>query len=135
MDLDAARSYLAEHSHAVMVTRRADGGLQSSPVAVTVDGDGRAIVSTRTGSAKERNLRRDPRAVLCVFPDGFYGPWVHVEGAAEVVRLPAALPLLEDYYRRVAGEHPDWEDYRRAMRAEERVLVRIALDHAAGVTG
>lgn len=135
MDLDAARSYLAEHAHAVMVTRRGDGGLQSSPVVVTVDGEGRAIVSTRTGSAKERNLSRDPRAVLCVFPDEFYGPWVHVEGSAEVVRLPAALSMLEDYYRRVAGEHPDWEDYRRAMRAEERVLVRIALDRAAGVTG
>ena len=52
-----------------------------------------------------------------------------------MVGLPAALPLLEDYYRRVAGEHPDWEDYRRAMLAEQRVLVRIALDHAAGVTG
>ena len=135
MDLDAALGYLATHSHAVLVTRRADGGLQSSPVLTTVDAQGRAVVSTRTGSAKERNLTRDPRAALCVFPDGFYGPWVHIDGDAEVVRLPDALPLLEDYYRRVAGEHADWADYRRAMVAEDRVLVRIVLEHAAGVTG
>lgn len=132
MDTAAALDFLRQHHRAVLVTRRADGGLQTSPVAAAVDDAERVVVSTRAPSAKARNLARDPRAALCVVTDGWYGPWVHVEGTAEIVRLPAALPLLEDYYRRVAGEHPDWEDYRRAMRAEERVLLRIAPTRAAG---
>jgi len=65
--------------------------------------------------------------------DAWFGSWVQVEGTAEVIDGPAALPLLEDYYRRVAGEHPDWEDYRAAMVAEERVLLRITLERVAGV--
>lgn len=132
MDLDTARDFLRTSHRAVLVTRRNDGGLQTSPVAVAVDGTGLAIVSTRAPSAKARNLARDPRATLCVVSDGWWGPWVQVEGATEVVRQPDALPLLEDYYRRVAGEHPDWADYRRAMVEEQRVLLRITLERAAG---
>ena len=132
MDLDTARDFLRTSHRAVLVTRRNDGGLQTSPVAVAVDDEGRAIVSTRAPSAKARNLDRDPRATLCVVSDGWWGPWVHVEGATEVVRQPDALPLLEDYYRRVAGEHPDWADYRRAMVEEQRVLLRITLQRVAG---
>src|SRR5262249_11755249 len=75
-------------------------------------------------------LRRDPRASLCVFDDGFFGPWVQIDGTAEVVSLPDAMELLVDYYRRVAGEHPDWADYRRAMERERRVLVRISIESA-----
>jgi len=132
VDLDAARGFLRTSHRAVLVTCRADGGLQTSPVAAAVDDAGRVVVSTRAASAKARNLRRDRRATLCCVSDAWWGPWVHVEGTAEVVDGPEALPLLEDYYRRVSGEHPDWEDYRRAMVAEERVLVRVTLVRAAG---
>lgn len=101
-----------------------------SPVAAGVDDDGRIIVSSRETAFKVKNLRRDPRAWLCVFPDAFYGRWVQVEGRVEVVSLPEALPLLEDYYRQVSGEHPDWDDYRAAMVREQRVLLRIDLERA-----
>jgi PPOX class probable F420-dependent enzyme len=131
--LDAARRFLADHHRAVLITRRADGGLQSSPVAATTDGAGRALVSTREGLAKERNVARDARVSLCVVSDEWWGPWVHVDGTAEVVRQPEALDLLEDYYRRTAGEHPDWAEYRRAMVTEGRVVLRITLDRATSV--
>jgi PPOX class probable F420-dependent enzyme len=101
-----------------------------SPVTVGVDAEGRALVSSREAAYKTRNLRRDARASLCVFTDGFYGPWVHIDGTAEVVSLPAAMELLVDYYRRIAGEHPDWNDYRQAMEREQRVLIRITIDSA-----
>jgi len=94
-----------------------------------VNDDGRALVSTRESAAKVRNLRRDPRSRLCVLPDGFFGRWVQVEGRAEIVSLPEAMDGL-DYYRRVAGEHENWDDYRAAMRRERRVLLRITLDRA-----
>ncbi len=127
MDLDEARAYVREHSHAVLSTVRRDGTPQMSPVGATVDDAGRVVVSSRETAYKTRNVRRDPRAWLCVFPDAFYGPWVQVEGSVEVLSLPDALEPLVDYYRRIAGEHDDWDDYRRAMVAEQRCLLRITL--------
>ena len=130
MDLAQARQFLSEHHHAVLATRRRDGRLQLSPVTVGLDGAGRAMVSSRDTAYKTRNLRRDSHASLCVFVDGFFGPWVQVDGTAEVVSLPEAMDLLVDYYRRIAGEHPDWADYRRAMQRERRVLIRITIEDA-----
>ena len=127
MDLDEARAHVRQHSHAVLSTVRRDGTPQMSPVGATVDDAGRVVVSSRETAYKTRNVRRDPRAWLCVFPDEFYGPWVQVEGSVEVLSLPDALEPLVDYYRRIAGEHDDWEDYRRAMLAEQRCLLRITL--------
>lgn len=130
MELATAQQFLSTHRRAVLSTWRRDGRPQLSPVSVGVDAAGRAIVSTRETAYKTRNLRRDPRASLCVFDDGFFGPWVQIDGTAEVVSLPDAMELLVDYYRRVAGEHPDWADYRRAMERERRVLLRISIDSA-----
>jgi PPOX class probable F420-dependent enzyme len=130
MELTAARTFLSEHHRAVLVTRRRDGRPQLSPVTVGVDAAGRVLVSSRETAYKTHNLRRDPHASLCVFTDGFFGPWVQVDGTAEVVSLPAAMDLLVDYYRRVAGEHPDWADYRQAMERDRRVLIRITMESA-----
>ncbi len=133
MDLDEARQLLQTSHHAVLATRRTDGRPQLSPVAVGVDDEGRLIISTRETAMKTHNLRRDPHASVCVFADSFYGPWAQVDGTAEVVALPDALEGLVDYYRRVAGEHPDWDEYRAAMARERRVLVRIRIE-AVGPT-
>ncbi len=130
MELATAQQFLATHRRAVLATRRRDGRPQLSPVSVGIDAAGRAIISSRETAYKTRNLRRDPRASLCVFDDGFFGPWVQIDGTAEVLSLPGAMDLLVDYYRRVAGEHPDWADYRRAMERERRVLLRISIESA-----
>lgn len=115
---------------AVLATNRSDGLPQLSPVVVGVADDGRVLISTRETAMKTKNLARDPRASLCVMNDGFFGEWVQAEGIAEIVRLPAAMELLVDYYRRVSGEHPDWDDYRNAMRRDLRVIVAITLTRA-----
>lgn len=130
MDLNEARQFLATHDCAVLTTRRRDGSLQMSPVTVGVDGEGRAILSSRSAAYKTRHLRRDPRASLCVFTEQFYGPWIQIDGTAEVLDLPEAMEPLVDYYRRLSGEHPDWEDYRRAMVQDQRVLIRITIARA-----
>jgi len=127
MELSTAREFLRAHHRAVLATSRADGRPQLSPVAATVDDEGRVLISTREAAIKTRNLRRDPRASLCVLNDGFFGEWIQAEGTAELIRLPEALGLLEDYYRRVSGEHHDWDDYRAAMVRERRLVVRITL--------
>jgi PPOX class probable F420-dependent enzyme len=130
MDLDEAREVVREQHRAVLATIRNDGSPQLSPVLVAVDDDGHALVSTRETAMKVRNLRRDPRLWLCVLPDGFFGRWVQLEGRAEIVSLPDAMDGLVDYYRRTAGEHDDWDDYRAAMRREQRVLLRVTLTRA-----
>ena len=130
MDLGHAREHLRANHHAVMSTIRRDGRPQLSPVVCGMDAEGFAVVSTRETAYKTRNLRRDPRVSLCVLPDGFFGEWVQVDGMATVVDLPEAMDGLVDYYRLVAGEHPDWDDYRNAMEREGRVLVRIELTRA-----
>ncbi len=126
---------MRSNHHAVLATLRADGRPQMTPVGAGVDAEGRVIVSTPETTAKARNLRRDPRVSLCAISDQFYGGWVQVEGTAEIVERPAAVELLVDYYRRLSGEHPDWDEYRAAMVDERRVLVRFAIDRATGLVG
>ena len=130
MNLDEARQFLRENHRAVLSTFRADGRPQLSPVAVGVDAQGRAVVSSREPAFKVKNLRRDPRASLCVVSDNWYGPWLQVDGTATIVSLPEAMEPLVDYYRGLAGEHADWDDYRAAMERDRRVIVRIELERA-----
>lgn len=130
MDLAAARAVLAEQHRAVLTTLRADGTPQMSPVLAVLDDQGRAVVSTRETAVKVRNLRRTPRAWLCVLPDDFFGRWIQVGGPARIVPLPEAMEGLVDYYRRISGEHQNWDDYRAAMQRERRVLVQIELTSA-----
>jgi PPOX class probable F420-dependent enzyme len=130
LDLDEARAFLAGNHRAVMSTRRRDGSPQMSTVLVGLDGDGRAVVSTRETAMKTLNVRRDPRVWLCVMNDAFFGRWIQVGGTAEVLSLPEAMEPLVDYYRGISGEHPDWDDYRRAMEGDRRVLIRVTLTAA-----
>lgn len=130
MDIGRATSFLSSHPRAVLATTRSDGRPQLSPIVVAVDDDGRVLISTRETAIKARNLAKDPRAALCAISDTFFGEWVQVEGDAEIIHLPEALPILEDYYRRISGEHPDWDEYRAAMYRDKRLIVRIAIDRA-----
>jgi PPOX class probable F420-dependent enzyme len=130
MDSEEARRFIRDHHHAVMVTRRADGSPQLSPVVCGLDDEGAVVVSTRETAIKTSNLRRDPAVSLCVMSDGFYGEWVQIDGDATVVSLPEAMEGLVAYYRALSGEHPDWDDYRAAMERDRRVLVRITITRA-----
>ena len=130
MELDEARDFLRSNHRCVLHTHRASGGPQLSPVVVGVDAEGCAVISTREPSMKVTNLRRDPRAALCAFTDGFFGPWVRADGRVEIVTLPEAMDGLVELYRQVAGEHDDWDEFRTAMADEQRVLLRLHLEDA-----
>jgi PPOX class probable F420-dependent enzyme len=130
MDLEEARKFLTEHHRAVLATYRQDGSPQLSPIMTDVDPQGMAVISSRETAMKTLNLRRDPRASLCALSDEFFGQWIQVDGRAEIVSLPEAMDGLIDYYRRLSGEHPDWDEYRAAMEKEKRVLIRINLERA-----
>jgi PPOX class probable F420-dependent enzyme len=131
MELDAARDIVRTQHRAVLATMRRDGSPQLSPVTAGVDGAGHVVVSSRETAYKVKNLRRDPRIWLCVLPDTFYGgKWIQVAGTAEIIPLPEAMEGLVDYYRRISGEHPDWDDYRAAMIADQRCLIQVTLTAA-----
>jgi PPOX class probable F420-dependent enzyme len=109
----------------VLTTFRADGSLQSSPVTGGVDGQGRVVIASYPQRAKSLNIRRNAKASVIVLSDEFNGAYVQLDGDAEVIVAPEAVELLVDYYRVIAGEHPDWQDYRRAMLDQGKCLIRV----------
>jgi PPOX class probable F420-dependent enzyme len=125
VDLDGLLEFVRPRHRVILVTRRAGGDPQLSPVSAGVDGAGRIVVSSYPERAKVVNLRRNHDASALVLSDEWNGPWVQVDGTAEVLDLPDALEPLCDYYRSISGEHPDWDDYRAAMQRQGKVLIRI----------
>ncbi|MBV8718522.1 MAG: PPOX class F420-dependent oxidoreductase [Chloroflexi bacterium] len=128
--VDHVRLFIRSHHRGVLATLRRDGRPQISPVLVGCDDDGTLIISTRERALKTANIRRTGWASVCVFEDAFVGQWVQAEGAATVESLPEAMDNLVRYYRLLAGEHPNWNEYRDAMQRERRVLLRIRVDRA-----
>ena len=130
MEIADALTFIRTNHQGIIATTRSDGRVAMSPIACTVDGQGRVVVSTRETAMKAKHVARDPHVAICVLNAGFFGEWVQVEGDAEVVHLPEAMDGLVDYYRSISGEHPDWDDYRAAMERERRVLLRIRVNRA-----
>ena len=125
VDRQGLIDFLRTRHRAILVTTRADGRPQTSPVTCGVDTEGRIVISTYPARAKVTNARREPRVSVCVISDEWNGPWVQVDGTAEVLDLPEALEPLVDYFRCISGEHPDWDEYRRAMIAQGKSLIRV----------
>jgi PPOX class probable F420-dependent enzyme len=128
VDREALLAFLRSRHHGLLSTTRKDGRPQLSPVTCGVDENGRIVVSTYPDRAKAVNARRDPRASICVLSSDWDGPYVQVDGAAEVLELPAALEPLVEYFRVISGEHPDWDAYRAAMQRQGKCLIRITIE-------
>jgi PPOX class probable F420-dependent enzyme len=123
-DLDALKQFATDANRAVLITRRKDGGVQSSPMTIGVDDDGNVLTATRAKNAKVYNLTRDPSASLCIFNERWPGPWLQVDGEAEITHLPEAMPLLAAYYQR-RGQDTTAPAFRERMLTENRVLIKI----------
>jgi len=121
---DELLDFISSRHHAIVITTRADGRPQASPVTCGVD-DGKIVVATYPERAKTRNARRDPQVSVLVLSDDFGGPWVQVDGTAEVLDVPEATEPLVGYFRAISGEHPDWDEYRQAMVRQGKSLLRI----------
>ncbi|NJP51809.1 PPOX class F420-dependent oxidoreductase [Streptomyces sp. SBST2-5] len=123
--LDGLLAFVRPRHRALIITRRSDGTPQASPVTCGVDDAGRLVVSTYPERAKTRNARRDPSVSLVVLSDEWNGPWVQVDGEAEVLDVPESVEPLVEYYRNISGEHPDWDEYRTAMVEQGKSLIRV----------
>ena len=128
VELTALLEFLRPRHRGVLITSRADGSPQSSPVTCGVDSEGRIVVSTYPGRAKTVNARRDSRVSICVLSDEWNDAYVQVDGRAEVLDMPEALDGLVDYFRCISGEHPDWDEYREAMAKQNKSLIRIHIE-------
>jgi len=125
VDLDELLDFVRPRHHMVLMTTRRDGRPQASPVTGGVDEQGRIVISTYPERAKTANARRDPEVSVMVLSDDFGGAWVQVDGTCEVLDMPEAADALVDYFRCISGEHPDWDEYRQAMREQGKSLLRI----------
>ncbi|ROZ88611.1 PPOX class F420-dependent oxidoreductase [Gordonia sp. OPL2] len=117
--------FVRPRHHMILSTTRANGSPQLSPVTGGLDEAGRIVISTYPGRAKATNLRNTPVASVVVLSDEWNGAWVQVDGDAEVLDMPDAEDALVDYFRSISGEHPDWDEYRAAMRTQGKSLIRI----------
>ncbi|MFH9430293.1 PPOX class F420-dependent oxidoreductase [Streptomyces sp. NPDC017615] len=117
--------FVRPRHRAILLTRRSDGSPQGSPLTCGVDDSGRIVASTYPERAKTRNAKRDQRVSLIVLSDDWNGPWVQVDGIAEVLDAPDSIEPLVEYYRNIAGEHPDWDEYRRAMADQGKSIIRV----------
>jgi PPOX class probable F420-dependent enzyme len=128
VDRNELLDFLRPRHRGLLATTRRDGRPQLSPVACGVDGEGRIVVSTYPSRAKAENARRDPRVSIVVQSDDWNGEYVQVDGSAEVLDMPEALDGLVEYFRGISGEHPDWDEYRAAMRLQDKSLLRITVE-------
>jgi PPOX class probable F420-dependent enzyme len=129
VERDELLEFLRPRHRAILLTTRRDGRPQASPVTCGVDDQGRIVVATYPDRAKTRNAERDPRASVLFLSDDFDGPWVQVDGRAEVLHLPESLEPLVEYFRCIAGEHSDWDEYRAAMTRQGKSLLRIEIEN------
>jgi len=126
---DELLEFLRSRHSGILVTSRADGAPQLSPVTYGVDPEGRVVVSTYPERAKARNLKKRPAASFMALGDGFNEAWVQVDGTAEVLDIPESVEPLVDYFRAAAGkEHPDWAEYRAAMVEQGKSIVRLTIE-------
>lgn len=124
---DEMLDFVRARHHMILTTVKRDGSPQASPVAGGVDARGRLLIASYPQRAKVHNLRRTPSASVCVLSDDFNGAWMQVDGRAEIIDLPAAVDVLVDYYRSIAGEHPDWEEYRQAMVDQGKCAIAVTI--------
>ncbi|WP_394432573.1 PPOX class F420-dependent oxidoreductase [Streptomyces sp. SGAir0957] len=125
VSLDELLDFVRPRHRALLITARADGTPQASPLTCGVDDSGRIVVSTYPERAKTRNAKRDPRVSVLVLSDEWNGPWVQVDGAAEVIDAPDSVEPLVEYFRNISGEHPDWDEYRAAMIEQGKSIIRV----------
>lgn len=125
---DELEEFVRPRRNLLLITRRADGRPQASPVTGALAEDGRLLISSYPTRAKVANLRRDPSCSVVVLSDDFGGAWVQVDGEAEVLAGEAGVDALVSYYRAAAGEHPDWDEYRQAMRDRSKVAIAVRID-------
>jgi len=128
VDRAALLDFVRPRHHCLLLTTRADGSPQLSPVTCGIDGEDRLVIATYPDRAKTVNAKRNPTVSACILSDDFGGAWVQLDGTAEVLDMPAALDGLVEYFRCISGEHSDWDEYKSAMAKQGKSLIRMTIE-------
>lgn len=129
MDIADAQKFLQQNHRACIAVRQPDGWPQMTFVSPGIDADGRVIITSRGRTYKVNHLRRDPRVSLLVFGEQYSGSkFVQIHGRAEIIELPDAMEALIYWYKQVRGEHKNWEEYKKQMVDEKRVIIRVVIE-------
>ena len=137
MQISEAIEFVAERKNGMLLAIKSDGRPQSSNIAYVVNDAGQILISVTEARAKTKNLRRDPRASLHVNRDDFWA-YVVVEADVQLTAVAASpyddtVDQLVEYFRAVAGEHDNWDEYRQAMVDDQRLIMTLTPTHAYGM--
>jgi len=131
MEISDARKFMRENHRACIAVRQKDGWPQMTFVTPGIDPQGRAIITSRGTTYKIKHIRRDPRVSMLIFGEQYSGSkFVQIRGTAEIIELPEAMDTLIFWYKQVRGEHKNWDDYRKQMHDEKRVIIRVNIEKA-----
>ncbi|MGH7875978.1 MAG: TIGR03618 family F420-dependent PPOX class oxidoreductase [Candidatus Binatia bacterium] len=129
MEIIDAQKFLQQNHRACIAVRQKDGWPQMTFVTPGIDAEGRVIITSRGTTHKIKHLRRDPRVSLLVFGEQYSGSkFVQIHGNAEIIELPGALDILIYWYKQVRGEHKNWDEYKKQMANEKRVIIRVKME-------
>lgn len=128
VDRSTMLDFVSPRHHLTLITHKRDGGVQVSPVTSGLDSEGRIVIATYPERAKVYNIRRNPSVTALIHSDEWNDAYVQIDGTAEIIDLPDSVEPLVEYFRSVAGEHSDWDEYREAMRKQGKSLIRITIE-------
>lgn len=129
MEITDAQKFLQANHRACIAVRQKDGWPQLTFVSPGIDPQGRVIITSRGTTYKVKHLRRDPRVSLLIFGDQYSGSkFVQIYGTAEVIEQPEAMDMLIYWYKQIRGERQNWDEYRKRMQDEKRVIIRVNID-------
>ena len=129
MDIADAQNFLKENHRACIAVRQKDGWPQMTLVTPGIDAEGRVIITSRGTTYKINHIRRDPRVSMLIFGEQYSGSkFVQIHGRAEIIEQPEAMEALVYWYRQVRGEHKNWDEYKKQMADEKRVIIRVAIE-------
>ena len=129
MEIAQAKAFLQQNHRACIAVRQKDGWPQMTLVTPGIDAQGRVLMTSRGTTYKVKHIRRDPRVSMLIFGEQYSGSkFVQIHGMAEIIDQPEALDALIYWYKQVRGEHKNWDDYKKQMQDEKRVVIRVNIE-------
>ena len=129
MEIADAQKFLKDNHRACIAVRQKDGWPQMTFVTPGIDEQGRVIITSRGTTYKIKHIERDPRVSMLIFGEQYSGSkFVQIHGSAEIIHQPAAMDGLIHWYKQVRGEHQNWDEYKKRMQNEKRVIIRVNIE-------
>ena len=130
MEIAEAKEFLKHNHRGVLVARKKDGrSLQMTLVSPVLGSDGNVVITARDKTFKVKNIRRNPEVSLLIYGDKFNGSnYIQIDGRAEVIVHPDAMPIVLDWHKQIRGEPKSWDEIKQKTLAEGRIAIRLTIE-------